>query len=393
MKKTKDLRTWIEVDKKALEHNFKELLKLIPKHTYFMAVVKSNAYGHGLAQVAKLIAEDRTKNLESRSASINSKFQILNSRLWFGVDSIVEALRLRREGIKNHILVLGSTLPSRMREAAEENIVLTVSNFDALTSLIRTNKRIVFHLKIDTGMHRQGFLPQDTLKLIKLLKRFKLAPQGIYTHFSAKDWGYPAYTERQFSEFKKVLALFERSGFKNLIRHAAASDATLLFPGARLGMVRVGMLLYGYWSSWVAKVKHPADLEIKPVLSWKTMVSEVKKIPRDSYVGYDLTEKVAKDTKIAILPIGYWHGYDRGLSSAGEVLIRGRRRKILGRVSMDMIVVDVTDRPLVGVGDEAVLIGRQGREAVWADELALKSQTSHYEFLTRINPLIRRVVK
>lgn len=369
----KGLRTWVEIDKKALGHNVGQFLKLIPKHTRLMAVIKSNAYGHGLTLVAQALGN-------------------LQPRLWFGVDSIVEALRLRREGIKNLILVLGSTLPLRIKEAADHNIIITVSNFESLSALAKLKSRPQFHLKIDTGMHRQGFLFPDLPRVIKFLKRWKLAPRGIYTHFAAKDWGYPVYTEVQLVELKRALKIFERAGFRNLIRHAAASDATLLFPESHLDMVRVGMGLYGYWPSWVAKVRHPAKVFLKPVLAWKTVVSEVKTIPKGSYVGYDLTEQVQKDTKIAVLPIGYWHGYDRGLSSIGEVLIRGRRAKVLGRVSMDMVIVDVSNIPKVRVGDEAVLVGKQGKDEIWADEVALKIGTSQYEFLTRINPLIKRIL-
>jgi alanine racemase len=391
----KNLRTWIEIDKKALEHNLKEFLNIISKKTRLMAVVKSNAYGHGLVLAARALA-----NLQPTTYN-------LQPRLWFGVDSIVEALRLRREEIKNSILVLGSTLPSQIKEAAENNIILTVSNFDSLAALAKAKKRPAshgrgssslesgrpqFHLKVDTGMHRQGFLLPDVPRVIKLLKRFGLIPDGIYTHFAAKDWGYPSYTELQLTEFKKILKLFASAGFRNLVRHAAASDAALLFPEAHLGMVRVGMGLYGYWPSLVAAAKHPAGITLRPVLSWKTVVGEVKKITKGSQVGYDLTEKISRNTQIAVLPVGYWHGYDRGLSSIGEVLIRSRRAKILGRVSMDMIVVDVTDSPGVKVGDEVVLIGKQGREYLGADDLALRVGTSSYKFLTRINPLIKRIL-
>lgn len=374
------LRTWVEIYRKALEHNLKVFLNLIPKQTKFMAVIKSNAYGHGLVQVAKLLANNQLPIID-------------NQCLWFGVDSIVEGLRLRREEIKNPILVLGSTLPSRIKEAADQNIILTVSNFESLMSLIRANRRPVFHLKVDTGMNRQGFLLSVLPRVVKLLQRSGLSPAGIYTHLAAKDRGYPVYTNLQLSNFKKTLKLFKRAGFKNLIRHAAASDATLLFPEAHLDMVRVGMGLYGYWPSWVAKVKHPVRMVLKPVLSWKTVVSEVKMIPKGSYVGYDLTEQVSRNTKIAILPIGYWHGYDRGLSSVGKVLIRGRRAKVLGRVSMDMTVVNVTGIPKIKVGDTAVLIGKQNGGEIRADESALKIGTSEYEFLTRINPLIKRFVR
>lgn len=377
------LRTWIEIDKNALEHNLREFLNLIPKKTRFMAVIKSNAYGHGLALAAKLLA-----NLQLQTPNPQP-------RLWFGVDSIVEALRLRRDGIQNQILVLGPTLPSRLKEAYDNNITLTVSNFESLISLIRTNKRIVFHLKIDTGMHRQGFLQIEIAKLLNTLKTHKLSPSGAYTHFaSAKDIAYPTYTIRQLQNFNDIISKFKNAGFQNLIRHSAASGGTLLFPQSHMDMVRIGMGLYGYWPSLESRIQNlESRILLKPVLTWKTVISEIKKIPKGSYVGYDLTEKVHRDTKIAILPVGYWHGYDRGLSGIGEVLIRGKRARVLGRVSMDMITVDINNIPKIKIGDEVVLIGQQNKNAIWADEIALKIGTSQYEVLTRINPLIKRIVK
>ncbi len=357
-----------------------QFLKLIPRRTRFMAVVKSNAYGHDLTQVAKLLA--------SNQLPVTS-----NQRLWFGVDSIVEALRLRREGIKNPILVLGPTLSPRMKEAAEEDIILTISNFETLHALAKLKGRPEFHIKIDTGMHRQGFLNVELFKLLNSLKRFKPAPQGIYTHFAAaKDPAYPTYTMEQFKKFNFAVSKFKAAGFRNLVRHAAASGGTLLFPKTHLDMVRIGIGLYGYFPSPESKMNNgELRTDLKPVLTWKTVVSEVKEIKAGSLIGYDLTERVSRKTTIAILPVGYWHGYDRGLSGTGQALICGRRAKILGRVSMDMTVVDATDSK-IKVGDEVVLIGKQGKDAIWADEAALNINTTPYEFLTRINPLIRRVV-
>jgi len=373
----KGVRTWIEVDKKALEHNLKEFLKIISPKTKMMAVVKSNAYGHGLVQVSSFL-------------SSNESFK---RRGWFGVDSVVEALRLRQEGIQNQILVLGSTLSSRLAEAAEKNVAITISNFESLRFLEKAKGKPAFHIKIDTGMHRQGFLPPETSKLIKTLKNFKLAPQGIYTHFaSAKDIAYPTYTLEQYKKFNDAALEFRNSGFTNLIRHASASGGTLLFPQTHANLVRIGMGLYGYFPSLESKTQRGEEVLLKPVLSWRTLISEIKKIPKGSYVGYDLTERVGKDTRTAILPIGYWHGYDRGLSGIGETLVRGKRAKVLGRVSMDMIVVDVTNIPGAKIGDEVVLIGKQGQETIGADELALKIGTTQYEFLTRINPLIKKLV-
>ena len=377
-----DVRTWVEIDQSALRHNAEQFFTLIGRDTRFMAVIKSNAYGHGLLQVAKLLAV------------LTPKPSPLHLRLWFGVDSIVEALRLRREGIKNSILVLGYTLPSRVGEAAVQNITLTISNFEALQALDRQKKRPAFHLKVDTGMHRQGFLPREIPELVSFLKHKKLAPEGIYTHFaSAKDPRDPQYTELQLSLFGGVTSEFEQAGFRGMIRHAAATGGTLLFPESHYDMVRVGIGLYGYWPSAEAQnAKRKAQISLKPVMAWKTIIGEIKEVPSGSRIGYDETETVRRRTKIAVLPIGYWHGYDCGLSGIGEALVGGARARVLGRISMDMTVADLTDIPKVCVGDEVVLIGKQEKEAIWADELALRIGTTAYEFLTRINPLIRRVV-
>lgn len=377
-----NFRTWIEIDKKALEHNFKEFLELIPSKTRLMAVVKSNAYGHGLVQVAKLLA------------TLHPTSYTLHPRLWFGVDSIVEALRLRREGIKSPTLVLGLTLPERFKEAAAHNIAVTISSLKNLEAIGRLKTRPQFHLKIDTGMHRQGFFLREMPRIIKALKHFHMVPSGIYTHFaSAKDITYPSFTQDQLKQFLSAVDMIRRAGFKNIIRHSAASGGTLLFPKSHLDMARVGMGLYGYFPSPESKIQISGKVKLKPVLSWKAIVGEVKEIPKGSFIGYDLTEKVSQKTKIAVIPVGYWHGFDRGLSSVGEVLIAGKRRRVLGRVSMDMIVVDVSGGTNVGPGDEVVLIGRQGSAAIWADEIALKLGTSAYEILTRVNPLIYKLIK
>lgn len=371
------IRTWIELDKKALFHNLETFLGLIGAKAKFMAVIKSNAYGHGLVATAKTFMGDK-------------EFQKLG---WFGVDSIVEGMRLRKEGISIPIHILGMTLPSRIIDAARNNISITISNFEALDYFFKSLQKPKFHLKVDTGMHRQGFLFEDISRLILALKKRKLAPQGIYTHFSAaKDPSCPAYTLGQLKLFLAIDKKFKQAGFGNYIRHASATGGTLLMPKAHLDMVRVGIGLYGYWPSDELKIKNEnKKIDLKPVLQWKTIVGEIKKIPSGSFVGYDLTERVSRLTTIAVLPIGYWHGFDRGLSGIGEVLVGGRRRKVLGRVSMDMVVVDITEKPKVRVGDEVVLIGGQGREFIWADEIALKIDTSQYEFLTRLNPLMKRV--
>ena len=239
-----------------------------------------------------------------------------------------------------------------------------------------------FHLKIDTGMHRQGFYVEELSKVSRLITNYQLPITGTYTHFaSAKDINYPTYTEIQFKKFLEAIKILENSGGKNLIKHAAATGAVLINKKYHLDAVRVGMGLYGYWPSKELEMQIPG-INFAPVLSWHVLVSEIKNLKKGDFVGYDLIERVNRPTKMAVLPIGYWHGFPRALSSIGQVLISGKRARVLGRVSMDIIVVDVTDINCK-VGSKATIIGNQKSEEIPATELA-------YEAITRINPLIER---
>ncbi len=286
-----------------------------------------------------------------------------------------------------------------MADAAGHDIIVSASSFESLETLVGLKKRPQFHLKFDTGMWRQGFLPEDMTRLVALLRQSRLRPHGIFTHFaSAKDPANHAFTRGQLRVFLGMVRELETAGYTGYIRHAAATGGALLFPEAHLDMVRIGTGLYGYWPSEEtekANSKKPTSkkIKLKPVLTWKSLIAEVKKIPKGSRVGYDGIEHVRRDTTMVVIPIGYWHGYDRGLSKVGEMLVHGKLTNVLGRITMDMIVLDVTDIPKARVGDEVVLIGRQGKEAIYADELAAKINTTAYEFLTRINPLIRREIR
>lgn len=385
------LRTWVELDADAARHNVGVFRRLVGSRVKLWAVVKSNAYGHGIVVFSKLL----------------DRFGVDG----FCVDSIVEGLRLREEGIKKFILVLGPTLTNRLAEAAGKDVAITISNFEALKALtsfvakkatrggsasrFRSQRCPEFHLKFDTGMHRQGFYREDAPRVVKLLRSqlsiLNSRLTGLYTHFaSAKDLNYPTYTERQFGEFVRVVKVFERAGFRNLTKHCAATAATLTGRKYLLDAVRVGMGLYGYFPSRELELQLP-QVRLEPVLGWKTVVTEVKRLRPGDYVGYDLTERVTRPTTMAILPVGYWHGFPRALSLVGEAVVCGRRARVLGRVSMDLLAVDVTGIP-AAVGDDAVLLGKSGKEFLRADEVAQKAGTTHYEFLTRLNPLMERVV-
>lgn len=368
----KGLRTWVEIDSAAITHNFKVFRSLVGKKTKIMAVVKSNAYGHGLWDFSALA--------DKAGAD------------WFGVDSILEGLTLRKYAIKKPILVLGHTLPERLKDAVDNDISLTLSSVDGLKSILLLDLPIKVHLKIDTGMHRQGFSLPEITSVIRTLRGSKIAVEGIYTHFAAaKNPSFPQETNGQIEIFERAVKIVEDAGFKP-IKHASATGGTLLFPHARYNLVRVGIGLYGMWPSKETMRAMENKIEIRPVLSWKTIIGEVKILPNGGGVGYDFTEKLPRKSKIAICPIGYWHGFDRRFSSIGNVLAGGQRAKVLGRVSMDMIVIDVTKIPGVKAGDEVVLIGKQGSNRITADELADVTGTINYEIVTRINPLIKRVV-
>ena len=368
-------KVFVNINSAAVSHNIKTFRGLISPKTRLFAVVKSNAYGHGLTLFSKL-AE---KNVDG-----------------FCVDSVVEGVKLREEGIKKSILVLGPTFKNWLETAAKNKITVTVSNFEALNELVQSRFKPEFHLKIDTGMRRQGFYTEELQKALRQIQNPKSKLQnnlkGVYTHFaSAKELNYPTITENQFIEFQKGIKLLESAGYKNLVRHAAATGGSLLNPKYHLDAVRIGIGLYGLWPSGELMLQLP-KIKLKPVLSWHALVSEVKNLEPGDYVGYDLTEKIDAKGKMAVLPIGYWHGYPRALSGIGEVLIEGRKCRVLGRVSMDMIAVDVTGIK-VARGTKATLIGRQKGEEITAYDLARRMSASHYEVITRINPLIERLVQ
>ncbi len=320
---------------------------------------------------------------------------------------------------------MGYTLPEKLREAVAADLSISISHFESLQEIINLAKadksfgagEIVpkIHIKVDTGMHRQGFMLNAADKLLKVLnesavsadKGYKnnqvIKVEGLFTHFAAaKDPKFPEETQKQLNQFKEWSKLFKDAGI-NPIRHAAATSGTILFPESHFDMVRIGIGLYGLWPSAEAQVFAEKKIPLKPVLSWTTIVSEVKKLPEGGAVGYDFTQTLPADSRIVICPIGYWHGFPRALSGIGQVLIGGERCKVVGRVSMDMIIVNVTHLKSVSVGDEVVLIGRQlgapgslGRsergDYMGAQEIAGLLDASWYELVTRLNPLIKKIV-
>ena len=369
-------KTWIELDASAFKVNVKTIRGLLRGRTRLWFVVKSNAYGHSLVHMSTLAQENGIDG--------------------FCVDSVVEGGRLREAGIVRPILALGPTLPHLFAPAAERGILLTIAGREYLDALGKSPAQPEFHLKIDSGMHRQGFAPQEIPDIAGRIRRYGLAPRlkGAYTHFAAaKDPTYQAYTKFQFDNFRAAVSSLKKSGLpgNGALLHCAASGAVYLDRRTHLDLVRVGIGLYGLWPSREIELRMDGTLAFRPVLSWRSIISEIKAAEKGAYVGYDMSERLAKKSKLAIVPIGYWHGYDRGLSGKGDVLVNGRRARVRGRVSMDMIIIDVTGIPC-RVGDTVTLIGRDGGEEIKAGELAARIDTTAYEVLTRINPLIKKIV-
>lgn len=368
----------IEISKKSLVSNVGRFRKIISKKVKFLAVVKANAYGHGLEIIASLIADCVD---------------------WFGVDNIEEALTLRKTGIKKPILVLGHVPQKDLKLAADNDVALTVYTEEVIDALKKLNKKVRVHLKIETGTNRQGVGLNDALKLAKLIKKNqdKVFLEGISTHFAnIEDTLDPSFAKLQLSLFKKTIKLLSGQGINPPLKHTAASAATLLHKNTHFNMVRLGIGLYGLWPSRetqiAANINNGSEIKLLPVLTWKTKIAQVKTIKPGEAVGYGRTWFASRPTKIAILPVGYYDGFDRKFSNNGRILANGKFAPIIGRVAMNMIVADVTDIKNVKLEDEVVLIGKQDRNEITADELAARAGTINYEVISRVNPLIPRVV-
>jgi alanine racemase len=357
--------SWVEVSESALVHNVRQFQKLLPK-AQIMAVVKSDAYGHGLAETSKIFV----------SAGVD----------WLGVDSIDEALQLRRSGVKLPVLVLGHVSRRQVQQAIDHGIRFVSYDLKAVNKKFYGKPKI--HIKVDTGMSRQGVMKEDIVGYVSRASKYAEV-EGLLTHFAnADDCEDRWHFNEQLSLFKNIINDLEKKGFNIPIKHAFNTPAALTHQKESFDILRLGVGLYGLWPSPEFKEKFK-KVDLKPVLSWKTTVVQVKKIPKGSFVGYGITEKVNKDTSIAVLPVGYYDGFDRRNSSVGEVLVRGKISKVLGRISMNLTVVDVSDIPDAKAGDEVTLIG----DKISAEDVAQRIGTISYEVICKINPIILRRYK
>jgi alanine racemase len=363
--------TCARIDLEALSRNFKEAAHRA-EGSKVLAVVKAQAYGHGAVPVSQ------------RLISLGAHM--------LGVALIEEGRELREAGIIAPILVMGAMFPSQAEAVATLQLtpVLSTLSFAQALSLAAESRKttIPVHVKIDTGMGRIGVPPEEALEFITDLRRLPgIQVQGLMTHFADADLQDKDFASKQIDRFETLIAQLDAKGIDSPLRHAAYSAAVLSFPRALCTMVRPGLMLYGY-DPLEAGSGH-ADLT--PVLSLETRVAFMKKVPAGVPISYGRTFVTKRESVIATLPIGYADGYSRGLSNKGEVLIRGMRAPIVGRVCMDMCMVDVTELPGVREGDEAVLIGVQGKERITADDIAGKTGTIAYEVLCGISSRVPRI--
>jgi alanine racemase len=370
---------WVELDGKAPEHNLRQLRAGSRPGVLACAVVKANAYGHGVAQIAPL----------------------LPSAEWFGVNSLEEGLQLRSSGITRPIILLGHVPLADLEAAVEADLSLTVYNRETIERLSARKsaaRAARVHVKVDTGTARQGVLPEDLEAFLSLVKEARgVTLEGVSTHYAnIEDTLNHEYAEMQIERFNAAMAAVDRLIGRPPFIHTACTAAAVLFTSTHFTMLRSGIGLYGLWPSREtmvsAREKGGTVPEFRPVLSWKTRIVQVKTIPEGSYVGYGCSYRTMRPTVLGVLPIGYSDGYDRSLGNRAHVLVRGRRAPVIGRICMNLCMVDLTDVPGARLEDEVVLIGRSGEEQISAETMAEWSGTINYEIVSRISPLLPRKV-
>ena len=383
---TKNLKTWVEVDTKTLRANVLALTKKLGRHVSVIAVVKSNAYGHGLVETAQILSGSPT----------SGKFpEVGLPDVCFGVDSVDEALELKKAGIKKPILILGYVPPGMFSTVVRNGFRIAIYNFESLKLLDsiarRMHKKVLVHFKIETGTFRQGIMREDWPRFATYTKEHPtLVPDGIYTHFSDTENLKSVYYKHQLKNFADALLAFHASGIEPRLMHTASTAASMMYKDTYFNAVRLGIGMYGMYPD--LEVGRASHVLLRPALTWKTRIAQIKKIQKGDTVGYDRTYRAPSPRIIAVLPVGYWDGYDRRFSSSGEVLVRGMRCPIIGRICMNMCMIDVSKiHAKIVPGEEVVLLGRQAQKTITAQDLGSRIGTIHYEITTRINPLIKRI--
>jgi alanine racemase len=371
--------TRAEINAAALRHNLKEIRKKVGPKVKVMAIVKANAYGHGMVEIANLLAKEKVDYL--------------------GVGFLEEGIALRTTGIRIPILVLGGVLGEQTSEFLRHNLEITVSSIElahrvneetkAFAKKRRKRTKARVHLKIDTGMERIGVRAENAVAFVREAASLPyLDLVGIYSHFATSDQRDKSFANEQLQKFTDVVNSVAQAGIDIPLKHIANSGAILDMPESYFSMVRAGIILYGIYPS---QEIHPS-IPIKPVLSLLSKVVFLKDVPPGRSIGYGRTFVTQQSTRVATIPVGYGDGYSRRLSHKVEVLIHGKRFRGVGTVMMDQIMVDVENDRSIHVGDDVVLIGRDGNEEITPLEIAERIGTNQYEVLTMIAARVPRVI-
>ena len=360
------------IDHRALRGNFKQIRALVGPRVKILAMVKANGYGHGAVAVAKTLA----------AAGADA----------FGVATVEEGIELRRARIGQPILVLAGAYLEQLPQFLQYRltpVVHEVATLKALDSrLLRLKATLPIEIEVDTGMGRIGFPAGEIdtwLPALAKLKTVKL--HGVFSHFADAETANERYTQKQLKRFNQVLTRFAEAKILHRSSHMAKSAALITEPAAHFSMVRPGLILYGMFPAPALKKK----IDLKPVLSWKTRIIQLKRVAAGTPVGYGRTFVAKRNSVIATLPVGYADGYHRLFSNHAQVLVRGKHAPVVGRVSMDLTTIDVTDIRNVQQGDEVVLLGYQGSAEIGADEIASWANTISYEIFTSISDRVPRI--
>ncbi len=365
--------TYIEIDLAALGANIRALKRHVGPRVELIAVVKGNAYGHGAVSIARTALQHGATRL--------------------AVARVDEGIALRKEGILAPVLVMGYTPPGDAARAVAHDLTLTVTELDQAEALALAARahgnRAKAHIKIDTGMARLGLLPDEALPFVAHLAGLPgLEREGIFSHFATADEPDKSYAREQLARFMDVLQTLSDAGYSFPVRHIANSAATIDLPETHLDAVRCGIAIYGLRPC----ADTPPALPLQPVLALKSCLARVQTLPPGAGVSYGRTYITPRRMAVGLVPAGYGDGYHRINSNRGVVLVHGRRAPIVGRVTMDQLVVDLSDVGPASVGDEVVLIGAQGADRITAEEVARWSETINYEVTTALLSRLPRVV-
>lgn len=369
--------TWCEVDVDALATNIRTFRQLVGPDVLLAPAVKGGAYGHGLLPAARAF--------------------VAGGADWLCIHQIEEARALRAAGVDAPLYCVGPILLDDLAEVERLDLRFVVYNRETIDRLDALGVRARVHLKVETGNHRQGLALDAALALAdRIAKAPGMTLEGLSSHFAnIEDTTDHRYARQQLARFEEAARALRARGHAVPIRHLSNSAAALLWPDQAFEMVRLGVACYGLWPSKETRVAAAlagrAAVTLTPALTWKARIAQIKPVPEGAFVGYGCSFMTTHPTRLAIVPVGYYDGYDRGLSNLAHVLVRGRRAPVRGRVCMNLIMVDVTDVPDAALEDEVVLLGAQGDAEISAEQLAEWAGTINYEVVTRIAAHVPRL--